>query len=213
MKKIVTTANFILVLMACILNCSCEGYYEREYPMIVTNTLEGQWMGDFGMYYDYEYDGKIYSFDSYDSDVVFYSDFPGCTAGTGCQVDYYENGPYEKISLSFDWHREGGRIYLHYPGYPEYDCCLYDYRITPDSFYGYIAGSEWQFDLRRVNQYNNWAVYTCYEVHYWPYAEWDFYLYTRGANDNGTNTTKVDSVSSKEGKIVKIGNRSHKTNL
>lgn len=213
MKKITITANIIMTLMACIMNSSCVDCYEHEYPVIAANTIEGQWQGDFGMYYDYEFEGRIYSFNSYDSDVVFYSDYPDCSAGTGCQVDYYETGPCEKISLKFDWQREGGRIYLHYPGHHEYDCCLYDYCITPNSFYGYIAGSEWQFDLKRVNKYNNWSVYTCYEIHFWPYADWDFYLYTRGAGNKDNPQAKVDSISSGEGKIIKIGRRTPNTNL
>ena len=61
----------------------------------------GQWTGDFGMYYTYRYRGQYLTFDSYDTDIVFYPEFDGATYGYGKQVDYYEHGPYSYIYNSF----------------------------------------------------------------------------------------------------------------
>ena len=63
------------------------------------------------MYYEYEYRGHIYTFDSYDTDIVFYPEYDYATYGYGYQVDWYEEGPYERMSFKFNWEiRDGVNI-------------------------------------------------------------------------------------------------------
>ena len=62
--------HFISAALVSVLlfNTSCQEL--EDYNQSIT--LSGQWTGDFGMYYDYEYRGHILTFDSYDTDIVFY---------------------------------------------------------------------------------------------------------------------------------------------
>ena len=75
-------------------------------------TLSGEWEGDFGMYYEYEYHGRVYTFDSYDTRIVFYPDHDYATYGYGKQVDYYEYGPYAYQHYRFRWYISRGDLIL-----------------------------------------------------------------------------------------------------
>ena len=54
--------NWIVVLITAISSpwlVSCEDQDSTQ-----AMVLSGQWTGNFGMYYDYEYRGRVYSFDA-----------------------------------------------------------------------------------------------------------------------------------------------------
>ena len=71
MKKAFTLFNIVALLGLCSIFTACETDEDVEESMVLT----GQWQGNWGMYYDYEYRGKIFTFDSYDTDIVFYPDY------------------------------------------------------------------------------------------------------------------------------------------
>ncbi|MBR1668800.1 MAG: hypothetical protein IJ693_11075 [Bacteroidaceae bacterium] len=200
MKKKFTLFNLIAVLGLCTMFTSCTDD-DTEEAMV----LSGQWRGDWGMYYEIEHLGLIYTFDSYDTDIVFYPDHDYATHGYGYQVDWYREGPYERMSYRFNWSINNGVVYLTYPGYPEYNTSIRDYRMNNDRFTGYFSNGTQPFYLYKIADYYNWSYYYDYDYHYWYYDDWswDYYAKTRGAAAEG------DSVkgSTKEDRIVKIGSR------
>jgi hypothetical protein len=131
----------------------------------------GQWTGDFGMYYNYRMGGRLYTFDSYDTDIVFYPEYDGATWGYGKQVDYYEHGPYTHIYNRFDWEIRSGVIYLQYYSDPSLDCAIYDYSMTHDRFQGRFGNSNDRFYLTKIADYYDWSIYRDY-YYYYPNGGW-----------------------------------------
>jgi hypothetical protein len=142
----------------------------------------GQWTGDFGMYYTYRHHGRLYTFDSYDTDIVFYPEHDGATWGYGKQVDYYEHGPYSHIYNRFNWEIRNGIVYLQYHSDPSLDCAIYDYRMTSDRFQGRFGSSNDRFYLTKIADYYDWTVYMDY-YYYYPNNGW--YWSPRYAMENG----------------------------
>lgn len=131
----------------------------------------GQWTGDFGMYYTYRMGERLYTFDSYDTDIVFYPEYDGATWGYGKQVDYYEHGPYTHIYNRFDWEIRSGVIYLQYYSDPSLDCAIYDYSMTHDRFQGRFGNSNDRFYLTKIADYYDWSIYRDY-YYYYPNGGW-----------------------------------------
>ena len=207
MKKQITLLSMATLLGLCTLFTSCERDPDTEESIV----LSGQWQGDWGMYYDYEYRGRIYTFDSYDTDIVFYPDYNYATHGYGYQVDWYREGPYSRLSFKFYWSINDGVINVSYPGYHEYDTTIREYTLTNDYFSGYLGNSDWRFNLRKIADYYDWSYYYDYgDYHYWTYDAWTwdgyigYYAKTRGAVD--TDSTAATPAND-EGHIVKIGSR------
>ena len=200
-----TTLRLASLMASLLVLCtSCMDDDTRE-----SMDLSGQWTGDFGMYYNYEYRGKVYTFDSYDTDIVFYPDYNYATHGYGYEVDYYEYGPYEKMSLRFNWEINRGIIYLDYPGYSEYSTQIRDYYLTDEHFTGYFVNSTGRFSLRKLTDYYDWGYYAGYGDFYywgvdWPTYDWgvDWLNYTRSTN--AADSVQTDNSA---GKIVGLGNR------
>lgn len=163
MKKFLSSAKFFVMAMTITSLTSCEIFLDP-----VANVVEdkvqsmafaGQWTGDFGMYYTYYYNGRTYTFDSYDTDIVFYPQFGGANYGYGKQVDYYQTGPYSYEYHSFNWDIRNGVVYLTYPSDPSLNTSIYDYRMTNDYFYGYFGSSKSRFSLRKIADYYDWTPY------------------------------------------------------
>ena len=174
-----------------------------------SEVLFGEWEGYWGMYYEYEYRGRVYVFDSYMSDVVFYPDHRYATWGDGYQVDWYDYGPYSHISMYFKWEVRNSVIYLTYPGYPEYNSDIYDYYLDDYRFRGRFNNSSDMFNMRRLTFYD-WAPYYNYDYYYWTYDSWAWdgyngYYYSRAANEGEKGELK--GTDSPEGRIISIGNR------
>jgi len=199
MKKIILIFNLIAVLGLCAMFTSCRDD-DTEEAMI----LSGQWQGNWGMYYEVEDPwGNIVAFDSYDTDIVFYPDYDYATHGYGYQVDWYNEGPYSRMSYRFDWSINNGVIRLSYPGYPEYNTSIRDYRINNNRFTGYFSTGTEPFYLNKIADYYNWSYYYDWEYHYWVYDSWSwdyYYTKTRGTAPTGDTPTA-------ENRIVKIGSR------
>lgn len=221
MKKAFTLFNIVALLGICAAFTSCTDEDVDE-SMI----LSGQWQGNWGMYYDYEYRGKIYTFDSYDTDIVFYPEYDYATYGYGYQVDWYNRGPYTRMSYRFRWSIKDGIVYLTYPGYPEYNTSIREYYLNNSRFTGYFTNGTEKFTLHKIADYYDWSYYYDYgDYHYWYNDSWSWGGYYDGGYYDGgyygdgyyyddyyyaktRETVKSEPADSvKEGRIVKVGSR------
>lgn len=204
MKKAITILQLLAAVSLCTVLSSCNDEDTEE-----SIVLSGQWQGDWGMYYEIEHRGHIYTFDSYDTDIVFYPDYDYATHGYGYQVDWYREGPYERLSYRFDWNIRNGVIYLTYPGYPEYNTSIRDYRMNNNRFTGYFDNGSDPFYLNKIADYYDWTYYYDYGYyHYWTYDSWDWGYYPYYAKTRSTSADNdTASVPSTEDRIVKIGSR------
>lgn len=155
-----------IALMACMIMSlsSCNVIWDPIGDPDVNQSIKfaGQWTGDFGMYYSYRYMGRTYTFDSYDTDIVFYPEFDGATYGWGKQVDYYEKGPYTHIYNRFDWEILQGVVYIKYYSDNGMDCAIYDYVMTNNRFSGRFGNSTDRFYLTKIADYYDWSIYLDY---------------------------------------------------
>jgi hypothetical protein len=184
MKRRNLLKNICIMMVAMLSLSSCGMVIGWEEDMDVKQSIKfaGQWTGDFGMYYTYRHHGRLYTFDSYDTDIVFYPEHNGATWGYGKQVDYYERGPYSHIYNRFNWEIRNGIVYLQYHSDPSLDCAIYDYRMTSDRFQGRFGSSNDRFYLTKIADYYDWTVYMDY-YYYYPNNGW--YWSPRYAMKNG----------------------------
>lgn len=144
-----------------------------DFKNLIGQTLEG----DFGMHYEYEYYGRVYRFDSYDTRIVFYSDHDYATYGYGKQVDYYEYGPYAYQHYRFRWHISNVDLILEYPYDPSLNTVIHDYHMYSNRFYGYFGTSNTKFYLYKATDYYDWGNYNG-DYYYDPRDNWyDNYPY------------------------------------
>lgn len=181
--------------------------------------LEGEWYGNFGMYYEYDgYDRygrrQTYYFDSYETDIRFVgSGFS--SHGEGFQVDHYREGPYEFLSYRFRWEVRNGILYLTYPPrYSDYDTEIMDYSLSYNYFHGYFTTGSQPFSLKALHDYD-WNYYGYGREYYWYQRPgWDYYPYYSPAKDikdgQGPVAEKAEQGTEAEGLpkgVVRIGNR------
>ncbi|MBQ0141613.1 MAG: hypothetical protein KBT06_02220 [Prevotellaceae bacterium] len=208
MKKLFGTLLSLAVVLFTFTSC------EIDDDVNTSTYLSGEWTGNWGVYYNYTYRGKVYTFDSYYSDIVFYPDYDYARHGYGKEVDFYNQGPYTKIYNYFYWEIRNGIIYLDYPDMPEYNTAIYDYRMSNSYFTGHFENSDFgePFKLRKIADYYNWSYYNGYHSYYDRYNWYDDYYYyyyskTRSAISDSTAT---DSIQPSEGTIT--GGGRHKIN-
>lgn len=195
MKRLYKYMSMFLLLAAGIF-ASCDSDTNRAV------TLSGEWRGNFGMYYDYNYRGTLVTFDSYDTYIVFYPDYNYASHGWGKQVDYYDYGPYEYQYHRFLWTVEGGVVYLRYPHEPELDTSIADYRLSNYSFTGYFTNANSRFVLYKLSSFYDWDDYTG-DYNYYGRPGWDeYYVKSRAAADS-----VPDVAAPVQGSIVRHGNR------
>ena len=139
----------------------------KDLKKIIVNA----WGGDFGMYYEYEYQGRVYRFDSYDTNIVFYLDHDAATYGYRKQVDYYEYGPYAYQHYRFRWHISSGDLILEYPYDPSLNTVIHDYHAYSDRFYGYFGTSNTKFYLYKLTDYYDFVNYNG-DYYYDPRSNW-----------------------------------------
>lgn len=212
MKTLNMIKKIAAMMTAAICLTSCNMVWTVEEDMDVNKSIKfaGQWTGDFGMYYSYRYNGRLYTFDSYDTDIVFYPEFDGATWGYGKQVDYYESGPYSHIYNRFDWEIRNGVVYLMYYEDNSLDCAIYDYVMTPDRFQGRFANTNDRFYLRKIADYYDWTVYMDY-YYYYPNYDWRWgpmyrSNYTSIENSDSLKNNIIDNTMNNDG-IVSFGKR------
>jgi len=155
MKRIYSLFSFILIMGAAMILGSCEYMEDGNKSMV----LSGEWRGDFGMYYNYVDRGRVYTFDSYDTRIVFIPAYEYAHHGTGTQVDYYEYGPYEYQYYHFRWSVSGGIIHLTYDYDHELDTSIRDYHMTNDYFSGTFSETGTSFRLYKIADYYDWTPY------------------------------------------------------
>lgn len=205
MKKVLSLFNIIAVMGFCAMFTSCNEEADVERSIV----LSGEWAGNFGMFYELEDPyGQIVRFNSYDTKIYFVPDYDYATHGYGYQVDWYSQGPYEKVSFHFNWEISGGIIQLTYPGYTYYNAEIYNYRLNNDYFTGYFNTGSEPFTLYKIEDYY-WDPYYAYEYHPWGRVSWSWdiyygYSYSRSLD---TDETPADSVKEKPAPILRIGNR------
>ena len=208
-KKFTTITALVIASFCGLLMTNCNTDIQRS------RVLFGEWEGYWGMYYEYLYMGRVYIFNSYATNLVFYPNHEYATYGDGYQVDFYRVGPYSRISLHFFWEVRNGRIYLSYPGNREYDAEIYDYFLNDFEFYGYFGSTSERFDMVKLASYN-WAPYYQYDYHYWTYDSWswngyDGPYYTRSTETENLSDNQIPDLSegdsTNEGRIIKIGCR------
>jgi hypothetical protein len=170
-RNLLKNICIMLVTMLGLSSCGMVIGWEEDMDVHQSIKFAGQWTGDFGMYYTYRMGGRLYTFDSYDTDIVFYPEYDGATWGYGKQVDYYEHGPYTHIYNRFDWEIRSGVIYLQYYSDPSLDCAIYDYSMTHDRFQGRFGNSNDRFYLTKIADYYDWSIYRDY-YYYYPNGGW-----------------------------------------
>jgi hypothetical protein len=211
MKRTTLIGRMLMMLAAILCLSSCNLVWNVEDDMDVHQSIKfaGQWTGDFGMYYTYRQNGRLYTFDSYDTDIIFYPEYDGATYGYGKQVDYYERGPYEYIYNRFDWEIRNGIIYLEYYSDASLDCAIYDYVMTADNFRGRFGSSNDKFCLSKIADYYDWTAYMDY-YNYYPNDGWYWSpMYTQQAaspTENTSSTENDNELNEKDG-IVSYGKR------
>lgn len=207
MKKISTLCIALCTVMATTVLSSCDDDLSRAM------TLSGEWRGDFGMFYEYEYYGRIYTFDSYDTRLVFYPDYDYATHGYGKQVDYYDQGPYVYQYYYFNWYIDRGDLVLDYPYDPNLNTVIHDYHMSSSTFYGYFGNSNNKFYLRKTADYYDWGGFTG-NYYYGPRDNW-YYGYRNYVKRQPAPADSLspiaplpsDSTAAQQGHIVRRGNR------
>ena len=194
MKKSITLFSTIAMLAVCFTFTSCVDDDVEE-----SIVLSGQWRGDWGMYYQtVDRYGHVYTYDSFDTDIVFYPDHGHATHGYGYQVDWYDYGPYERLSFRFEWSINNGIVDIYYPGYPEYNTFIRDYRLNNNRFSGYLGNSSTRFNLGKIWDYYDWSYYYGYDYHPWG---WGYYY------GKTRSTDREEIALPSDAPIIKIGSR------
>lgn len=185
MKKAFSLFSIIAMLCAGTLFTSCTK------DEILSNRLSGEWHGTWNMWYEYQYsNGVIERYDSYDTYIVF------DPRGYGYQVDWYYDGPYERLSYKFYWSINNGVIHLTYPGYHDYDADIYRYHLDYDYFTGRFSVEGEEFRLHKLANFT-WDDYYPYDFCEWG---WSYSVKTRSNAENDSISTPVA-----DGKVIKIG--------
>lgn len=140
--------SIIAIMCLCMVCTSCSKDEK------LSNRLSGTWRGSWGMSY---VDREGIQHNSDYTVIEFHSDKIFETQGYGYQEDYYQDGPFEKIGLYFNWSIDHQTITINYPGYPEYNCRIRDYVMKKKHFTGYIGNTP--FDLYNVEKDYKWYDY------------------------------------------------------
>ena len=129
---------------------------EPDEPIVMT--ISGQWEGYLGKYY---VDTNYVTHNSTKSSIVFYPNEKYDTRGYGCQLDWYNDGEYEKIFYTFTWEQDNDNniIKLYYEDHPELNANIREYNLSKNHFTGYFNNSNIQFDLDATWKVYKWSDY------------------------------------------------------
>lgn len=204
MKKISTLAMYFMAFILTGLLTSCDE------DIATAETLSGEWYGDFGMFYTIEQRGHVYTFDSYDTRIVFYPDYEYATHGRGKQVDYYQYGPYEYQYYEFFWDVHNGHIALTYPYDPELNTTISNYSMNSYRFTGCFGLSSDKFYLRKIADFYDWSPYGGNYGYYdrpgWT-SYYPYYAPTRADSDSLTSGSVAREADAQDITILARGNR------
>lgn len=194
------------MMMSGIMMVSCDE------DQITSNILSGDWEGDFGMYYEYAYGHRVYTFESYDTELSFFPEYDYAKFGYGYQVDYYDFGPYEKIYHYFRWNVDHQNIYLTYKDEVDLNTVIRRYKMSNDKFTGYFGDSQSKFCLFKMADYYNWDTYDdCGDYYYYDRYDWygRWAPATRGIEDDGSAVVPDNDIPKTEAPdgVLRFGNR------
>ncbi len=199
MKHFKIWAFMLLMTLSCGIFTSCDE--DRDLSMVIS----GEWYGDFGMSYDAMVYGRPMTFYATESRVVFYPHHNYATYGTGTQVDFYANGPYESIYYRFRWTTRNGVIYLTYPYEDSYlNTEISDYWLSDSRFEGFFGWTDSRFCLHKISGYYDWSLY------YNDYGHYDRnYRYSPSQETRSAEIDAIapDTVNSDSIKIIRIGKK------
>ena len=168
MKKLFFILSVALVAMVGFSSCNSDDENEAR-------VLSGEWQGDWGMFYDYEYDnGDIVRYYAASTYIKLEPSHNNSTHGVGYQEDYYSRGPYEYQWYKFYWEVRDGIIYLTYPHDPDLDVDIYDYRLSNDYFSGYFGDTNSYFRLHKLTDFYYWTPAVTITSDYY-YKAYDYY--------------------------------------
>lgn len=198
MKEFKTFALALIAIIAAGFTLtSCDDDYFQA------NQLDGEWRGDFGMYYT---DNRGYEWDASYSIIEFYQN--GFSSyGSGKQYDYYARGPIEWEYYTFNWSIKNGVIHLSYPYNHNLDTSIYDYRMSRSYFSGYFGATNSYFRLDKYRDWN-WSSYDgdyCYYDRYYDY----YYAKTRSASPTDSTAAESQQPHERTNPAVKHGNRNN----
>lgn len=120
--------------------------------------LSGEWEGNMGMYYTDDY-GKTY--DAHNTYIAFYPDYEYATHGYGEEIDYFlerSGCPIYYQNFYIEWRIRDQVLYLTYPGAPELDIALYDYRFIKSRTRLLFTIHDVPYELRKLSDFyhNDW---------------------------------------------------------
>lgn len=203
-----TLMLLVAVTAAATLFSSCDE------DQMTSNNLTGDWKGDFGMYYNFSYGHRVYTFESYDTDLSFVPEYDYAKHGYGYQVDHYDFGPYERIYHYFTWYVEHQNIYMRYCDEVELNTVIYRYRMSDSQFTGYFDDSTTKFRLYKIADYYDWGSYADNGCDYYYYDRYDWHapaMRSAGMDEEGVSaneplTEGCDAGEMPQG-IISYGNR------
>lgn len=145
----------LLTFVVAMTSCDSDWWDEHRNDYKQSKALSGQWTGDLNVYCSYN--GRNYEA-SY-TDIVFYPDYNGATHGYGYQVDFFAQGPYERVNHKFKWEVRKGVVELDYYHNSYLDTRIRDYNMDNRYFEGYFGDSDVRFKLHKIENYYDWTPY------------------------------------------------------
>lgn len=210
LKKIRNTffAAASMILAACTFT-SCDD--DNRLAM----KLNGEWYGDFGMYYSAvdRRTGITVTWDCMDTYMNFNSTIMYSSYGYCKQVDEYpyrtrgwyldargnrciynEPCPFERIYHNVKWDINDRNITFHYKGESEWNTLIYDYKLSNYYFSGYFSETGAPFNLESISYGNEWwSVYDASDY---------YYYYTRSASNEESRPDGFTLCTTEEGNTL-----------
>lgn len=198
-QRIINRLPFLFAIVLSLTFVSCDD------DVMQSRVLSGKWQGDWGMYYQYEYRGRVYTFNCYDTRIEFFPDHDYATTGYGRQIDYYDVGPYEYQYYYFHWSIRNGIVNLYYPYDPTLNTSISEYRMSNNVFTGYFIDGYDRFYLRKWADYYDWTSYNTYYCY--GHREYHFPYYAPPSIAESESVEFTDTTDVTEGRLIRRGNR------
>ncbi len=191
--------GFLLISVMTLFLTACDD------DIMQSRMLSGKWQGDWGMYYQYEHRGRIYTFECYDTRIEFFPDHAMASSGYGRQIDYYDYGPFAYQYYYFHWYIRDGIVILNYPYDPALNTSISEYRMTNNVFSGYFINGYDRFYLRKWVDHFDWSSYNAYYC-YGP-RDYHFPYYAPRHSEEQTTEIISEGTASTDGRIIRRGSR------
>ena len=163
--------------------------------------LSGEWYGDMGMFIDLDGNPDTTDdiFDAYKTWIAFHQDDEFATYGWGEQVDFFDDGPYYRQNLYFNWRIRNQVLELTYPYNPGLDVRIRDYRFYDSrTTLRFTINNEYKCELYKLyDDQDNWYYINHYD--HLDFNKYDYYYYYKRPNYSYTKSRdgKTESVEIK----------------